>query len=88
MRLHKSVPTLAAIFTLVGAATPAYGFEPVSSGSPSGDRAAITEHHAHDSTDWIIGIGAATGLTLIGTGAAVSRRRGREHARMPVAPGS
>lgn len=87
MRLHKSVPTLAAIVTLVGAATPAYAMERVSNGSPGGQPSAVTQHHSDDSIDWIIGIGAATGLTDIGTGVAASRRRGREHERMPLAPG-
>ena len=88
MRLHKSVPTLAAIFTLVAAASPAYAVERVSNGNPGGQPAAITQHHSDDSIDWIIGIGAATGLTVVGTGVAASRRRGREHGQMPVVPGS
>ena len=88
MRVHKSVPTLAAIVTLAAAASPAYAIEQVSNGSPSSQAAAATQHHSDGSIDWIIGIGAATGLTVIGTGVAASRRRGREHHRVPVVPGS
>jgi hypothetical protein len=87
MRLQKSVPTLAAIVALVGAASPAFAAERVSNGSPGGQPAAITQHHSDDSIDWIIGIGAVTGLTVAGTGVAGSRRRVREHGRLPVVPG-
>jgi hypothetical protein len=84
MRLRKSVPMLAAIVTLAGAASPAHAVERVSNGGPSGQPTAIS-HHSDDSMDWIIGLGAATGLTVIGTGVAVSRRRGGHRDRTLVA---
>lgn len=50
MRLCRHVPMLAAALTLA-TASPAYAFEPVSSGSPTGQPTTTTQQHSNDSAD-------------------------------------
>ena len=87
MRPHRGVPMLAAVFTLVGASAPAAsGYIRTSVGSPSGQPAVITHHSAGDSTDLLVGIGAAGGLAVVGTGLTANRSRARKQQHNRMAP--
>ena len=89
MRPHRGVPMLAAVFTLVGASAPAAsGYIRTSVGSLSGQPAVITHHSAGDSTDWLVGIGAAGGLAVFGTGLTAKRSRARKQQHNRMAPGA
>jgi hypothetical protein len=75
MRLHRGVPMLASVPTLVGTSTPAYAFVRPSGGGQGGQPTALTQHHSGDSTDWVVGIGAAGAVAVLGSAAGVARRR-------------
>jgi hypothetical protein len=75
MRLHRGVPVLASILTLVATSTPAYGFVGASGRGPSSQPTAVAQHHSDDSIDWVIRIGAAGAVTMLATGLPVARRR-------------
>jgi hypothetical protein len=66
---------LATVLTLVGTSTPAYAFVGASGRGPSSQPTAVAQHHSGDSLDWVIGIGAAGAVTMLGTGVPVARRR-------------
>jgi len=90
MRVHKSVPMLAAAATLLTAATPASAFYPEApaGGTPSATPAAVS--HPAGSSDLALEL-AAGGVVLAGGGlAAIQLRRRFTHAahRTRVASGS
>lgn len=91
MRLHRGVPVLAAVVTLAGSA-PAYAFDAGTQGGGIPQTpTALAAHHQSGSTDWLIGVGAASGVALIGAGVAGSRRVTRRTAstrRVGAASGS
>jgi hypothetical protein len=89
MRLHRGVPMLAAVFTLVGTSAPAAsGYIRTSVGGPSGQPAVVTHHSSGDSTDWLVGIGALGGLAVFGTGLTAKRSGARKQQHNRMAPGA
>jgi len=83
MRLHRCVPALAAVVTLAGASAPAaYAADAIAPGGGGTVPAAtpVAQHHPAGSVDLLIGIGTATGIAVLGTGAAATLRN-----RRPVA---
>jgi len=92
MRLYRGVPLLAAVVTLAGVSTPAaYGFDSVSPAGGGGQPTAPVVDHSAGPSDWLIGLGAAGGITLAGAGVASSRRARRRTAsahRVRAASGS
>jgi hypothetical protein len=84
MRSSCRVPMLAAVATLAGVgAAPAYAFkaESIGGGGPA-PRAALVEHHASSSPDWVlIGAAAVGGVTLVGVGVGATRRLAAPTAR-------
>jgi hypothetical protein len=87
MRPHRGVPMLAAVFTVVGVSAPAASaYIRTGVGSASGHPAVITHHSSGDSTDTLIGIGAAGGLAVFGTGLTAKRSRARKQEYNRMAP--
>ncbi len=76
MRLHRCVPVLAAVVSLAGVSAPvAYGSEAMAgSGGTPVPTTQVVQHHSAGSIDWVVGIGAATGIVVLGTGAAATLR--------------
>jgi hypothetical protein len=86
MRIHRCVPMLAAVVSLSGVSAPvAYGFEAMSPGGDIAQPAPVVQHHSGSSIDWVIGIGTATGIVVLGTGAAATMRN-RRPAATPTRP--
>ncbi len=81
MRLSHRAPVLAAVLALAGTAAPvASGHQMPGSGGPSAagpHQIALAQRHSGDTTDWVIGIAAAGGLAVVGTGLVANRRRSR-----------
>jgi hypothetical protein len=78
MRLHRGVPMLAAVVTLAGVSAPAaYGLDDISPGGGGSQAATPAVDHSAGPSDWLIGLGAAGGITLAGAGLASSRRTRR-----------
>ncbi len=93
MRIHRSIPMLAAVATLVGSAAPAaYASDNVAAGSGGAvSSTAQVQHNSSGTGDWLIGLGAAGAVTLAGAGVASSRRASRRRAtgtRTAAASGS
>jgi hypothetical protein len=83
MRLHRCMPVLAAVVSLAGVSAPiAQASEAVAPSGGISQPAAptVVPHQSAGSADWVIGIGTATTVALLGTGAAVTLRN-----RRPVA---
>ena len=78
MRVHRGIAVLATVFTMAGTSTPAANaFIRVSSESSRGQAAAASHQRSDEPIDWVIGIGSAAGITLLGTGLVAGRRRVR-----------
>jgi hypothetical protein len=76
MRVHRGIAVLATVLTMAGTSTPAANaFIRVGSGSPSGQPATASHQRSDASIDWVIGLGSAAGITLLGTGLVATRRR-------------
>jgi hypothetical protein len=67
-RVSRSVPLTPHQLGLPGGTLDPLGTQPT----------ALVQHRSNDSNDWVIGIGAAAGLAVIGTGLASKRRRRRK----------
>jgi hypothetical protein len=91
MRLHRGVPMLVAALVLAGG-SPAYGFIRTTDGGPASpgrsSTSRVVQHRSDDSVGWAIGLGTAGALTLVGTGFAANRRRGRKRNQTPLIPAS
>ncbi|HUA44161.1 MAG TPA: hypothetical protein VMA77_02970 [Solirubrobacteraceae bacterium] len=80
MRLHRCVPVLAVVVSLAGVSAPlaeASQAEAPSAGIPQPTTPTVIQHHSAGSADWIIGIGTAAGIAVLGTGAVATRRNRR-----------
>ena len=78
MRLHRGVPMFAAVVTLAGVSAPtAYAFDANSPGGGGGQPAPLVQSNSGSSSDWLIGVGAAGGIALLGTGMAATARSRR-----------
>ena len=78
MHVHHGIAVLATIFTMAGTSTPAANANiRVSSDSSRGQPAAGSHQRSDEPIDWVIGIGSAAGITLLGAGLVASRRRVR-----------
>jgi hypothetical protein len=76
MRLHRGVPTLAAVLTLIGSSAPAaHGFELAGAPTPSPGHNTVAQRQSSGSDDWAVEIGAVGAVTVLATAAAVARRR-------------
>ena len=84
MRTHRCVPTLAAVIALAAPAAPAYGAD-IDAPGGGGTVSTVVAHQQASSSDWLIGVGAAAGVVLVGAGVAGSRRTSR---RVSVARGA
>jgi len=84
MRLHRCVPVLAAVVSLAGVSAPiAQASEAVApSGAPDGQVAASARPQPGNSSDWLIGLGTATGIVVLGTGGIVTVRDRRTSRRV------
>ena len=81
MRLHRSVPVLAAALALAGVSAPvASAHDAMAPSGGIGQPTTVVQHHSTGSTDWIIGIGTATGIAVVGTGTAAGLRHRRRAA--------
>jgi hypothetical protein len=82
MRLHRCMPVLAAVVSLAGVSAPlAQASDAIAPGgggslgeSPT---PVVQQHHPAGSVDWVIGIGSAAGLAILGAGATVTLRSRR-----------
>jgi hypothetical protein len=87
MRVHRGIAVLATALTMAGTSTPAANaFIRVGSRSSSGQPATATHPRSGESIDWVIGIGTAAGITLLGTGLVATRRRTRPVAHRSSRP--
>jgi hypothetical protein len=78
MRLHRCMPALVAAVTLAGVSAPAANAtDAIAPGSGGPEPTQVVQHHSAASTDWVIAIGTGTGIALLGTGAAATRRNRR-----------
>lgn len=82
MHLHRCVPVVAAVISLAGAtsapvALAAEAMAPGGGGTVPPTATTVVQHHSAGSADWIIGIGTATGIVVLGTGALATRRNRR-----------
>ena len=80
MRLHRCMPMLATVVTLAGVAAPvAEASQAMAPGGGLSQPASptVVQHHSAGSVDWVIGIGTAAGLAVLGTGAVATRRNRR-----------
>lgn len=85
MRLHRGVATLAAVLSLAGISAPvAYGLDNVTPGSGGQATPLRVQQASSGPSDWLIAVGAAGAITVLGTGAAAQRRHTRRH-RAPAA---
>ena len=81
MRVHRGIAVLATVVTMAGTSAPAANaFIRVGSGSSRGQPATGSDQRSDESIDWVIGLGGAAGLTLLGTGLVARRRRTRASA--------
>jgi hypothetical protein len=73
---------LAALVTLVGGAAPAgaYTLNAGGGGPAQTTTPVVAHHHSSGSSDWLIAVGAAGGVALVGAGVAGSRRANRRTA--------
>lgn len=78
MRLHRGVPMLAAVIALAGSPAASAYVQPAGGGGPIRQPTALTQHHSGDSIGWVIGIGTAGGLAVVGSGVAAKRSQGRK----------
>lgn len=79
MRVHRAVPMLAAVLTLAGGTAPnALAFD---AEAPAAGPSAPVSHNSSDASDWLIGAGAAGGITVFTAALAVNRRSRRGVAR-------
>ncbi len=77
MRLRRVVPMLATAITLsTGAAAPA-ALALDNTAPSSGQPTTLVLHHPDSSVDWLIILGTAGGVTLLGSGLAANRRGAR-----------
>lgn len=85
MRVHRGIAVLATVLTMAGTSAPAANaFIRVGSGSSRGQPATVSHQRSDEPIDWVIGIGGAAGITLLGTGLVARRRR----TRAPALPSS
>lgn len=78
MRLHRCMPALAVAVTLAGVSAPvASATDAMAPGSGLSAPTQVVQHHSTDSAGWVIAIGTGTGIALLGTGAAATRRNRR-----------
>jgi hypothetical protein len=82
MHLHRCVPVVAAVISLAGAtsapvALASDAMAPGGGGPVPPTTTTVVQHHSAGSIDWIIGIGTATGIVVLGTGALATRRNRR-----------
>jgi hypothetical protein len=89
MHLRRGVPALAAILSLAATApSAAYGLERASYGASGVASTTVVQPHSSDSTDWLVAIGAAGGVTVVGGGMVVKRRQTRDRKRAHTATAS
>jgi len=85
MRVHRCMPVFAAVVSLAGGSAPvAYATDATApSGAPA--HLAAPAPHQTGSSDWLIGLGTATGIAVLGTGAIVTARdrRSSRHVDQP-----
>ena len=81
MRLHRCMPVLATVVALAGVSAPvaqaSQAMAPEGGGSVQAAAPTVVQSHSAGSVDWIIGIGTATGIAVLGTGVAATRRNRR-----------
>jgi hypothetical protein len=80
MRLHRRGPVLAALATLASVGTPtalAQDAIAPSGGLPQTGSAVVAHHPSGSSDGWLIDVGVAGGVALVGVGFAGSQRTSR-----------
>ncbi|HUA48646.1 MAG TPA: hypothetical protein VMA77_25665 [Solirubrobacteraceae bacterium] len=82
MHLHRCLPVVAAVVSLAGAtsapaALASEAMAPGGGGTVPPTTTTVVQHHSAGSVDWIVGIGTATGIVILGTGALATRRNRR-----------
>lgn len=79
MRLQRCMPMLATVVSLAGVFAPvAQATDAMAPGEGIGQPTpALVQHHSGGSVDLVIGIGTATGIVVLGTGAAATLRNRR-----------
>jgi hypothetical protein len=83
MRLHRCVPVLAAVVSLAGVSAPlAEASDAMAPGGGGPVHLAAPAPHQTGSSDWLIGLGTATGIVVLGTGAIVTARDRRASRRV------
>jgi hypothetical protein len=80
MRIHRAVPMLVAALTLAGGTAPAalaFDAKAPAAGplTPSAPLTTSGSHTPGGSSEWLLGVGTASGIAVVAGGLAANRRR-------------